>query len=122
VRRVEEYLDAHRGEAPSIPALCSIAGVSERTLEYAFRELVGVTPVRYLKLRRLNQVRRALRAPEAGARSVTEIALRAGFYDLGRFAGEYRALFGELPSQTLAAGRVRAGVARLEAGASTLAI
>jgi AraC family ethanolamine operon transcriptional activator len=122
VRRIEEYLDAHRGEAPSIPTLCSVAGVSERTLEYAFRELIGVTPVRYLKLRRLNLVRRALRAPEAGASSVTEIALRAGFYDLGRFAGEYRALFGELPSQTLAACRIRAGVARPEGSALSLAI
>jgi AraC family ethanolamine operon transcriptional activator len=114
VARIEEYLDAQRGAVPSIPALCGIAGVSERTLEYAFREHVGVTPVRYLKLRRLNQVRRALRARESAAASVTEIALRAGFYDLGRFAGEYRALFGELPSQTLADGRGRLGVARLE--------
>lgn len=122
VRRIEEYLDAHPGEAPSVPTLCSVAGVSERTLEYAFRELVGVTPVRYLKLRRLNRVHRALRAPEAATASVTDVALRAGFYDLGRFAGEYRALFGELPSQTLAACRVRAGVARLEGSASSPAI
>jgi AraC family ethanolamine operon transcriptional activator len=122
VRRIEEYLDAHRAEVPSIPTLCSVAGVSERTLEYAFREHLGVTPVRYLKLRRLNQVRRGLRAPDAATASVTDIALRAGFYDLGRFAGEYRALFGELPSQTLAACRVRAGVARPEGSASRLAI
>jgi AraC family ethanolamine operon transcriptional activator len=113
VRRIEVYLEAHRGQMPSVPTLCGVAGVSERTLEYAFREHVGVTPVRYLKLRRLNQVRRALRAPESAGASVTEIALRVGFYDLGRFAGEYRSLFGELPSRTLAESRVRFGRARL---------
>ena len=61
----------------------------------------GMTPVRYLKLRRLNQVHRDLRDAESGRDSVTEIASRSGFFDLGRFASEYRALFGELPSVTL---------------------
>ena len=100
VRRVEEYLDASPGEVPSIPTLCTVARVSERTLEYAFREHLGTTPVRFLKVRRLNRVRRELLAAEPGA-SVTAVALRAGVYDLGRFAGEYRQLFGELPSETL---------------------
>jgi AraC family ethanolamine operon transcriptional activator len=100
VRRVEDYLDASANEVPSIPTLCTVARVSERTLEYAFREHLGITPVRFLKLRRLNRVRRELLAAEPGA-SVTGIALGAGIYDLGRFAGEYRQLFGEVPSHTL---------------------
>jgi AraC family ethanolamine operon transcriptional activator len=100
VRRVEEYLDACGDEVPTIPTLCAVAGVSERTLEYAFREQLGTTPVRFLKLRRLNRVRRDLLAAAPGT-SVTGTALRAGVYDLGRFAGEYQRLFGELPSQTL---------------------
>lgn len=55
VRRVEEYLDSNQNGAPTIATLCGVAGVSERTLEYAFRVNLGTTPVRYLKLRRLNQ-------------------------------------------------------------------
>jgi AraC family ethanolamine operon transcriptional activator len=101
VARVEEYLEARRGERIAIPTLCGVAGVSERTLEYAFREQLGMTLVRYLKVRRLNQVQRALREAEPGSTNVTQVALQWGFLDLGRFAGEYRALFGELPSQTL---------------------
>jgi AraC family ethanolamine operon transcriptional activator len=101
VRRVEEYLDAHERELPSLAELCSIAGTSERTLEYAFREQLGVSPVRYLRLRRLNAVRRELRAAEPGTARVTDVAMRWGFWQLGRFAVEYRALFGERPSQTL---------------------
>jgi AraC family ethanolamine operon transcriptional activator len=112
VRRVEEYLDAHGdgGRDPSIPTLCTVAGVSERTLEYAFREQLDTTPVRFLMLRRLNRVRRDLLAPEQGV-TVTQIMLRTGVYDLGRFAGEYRQLFGELPSDTLRRG---SGTAVLE--------
>lgn len=100
VRRVEEFLDACGDDIPTIPALCAVAGVSERTLEYAFREQIGTTPVRFLKVRRLNRVRRGL-LDAAPGESVTAIALRAGVCDLGRFAGEYRQLFGELPSETL---------------------
>ncbi len=102
VRRVEDYLDASRGVFPSISRLCEITGASERTLEYAFRDQRGLTPSRYLKLRRMNLVRERLRAAHSPETRVTDIALDCGFYDLGRFAGEYRSLFGELPSETLA--------------------
>ncbi len=107
VRRIEEYLDASGDIVLSIPTLCQIAGTSERTLEYAFREQVGITPARYLKLRRMNLVRRRLGDPEWSNAGVTRIALDCGFYDLGRFAGEYRFLFGEVPSETLARARSR---------------
>jgi AraC family ethanolamine operon transcriptional activator len=101
VRRVEEFLDAHEREIPSLAELCAIAGGSERTLEYAFREQLGLPPGRYLRLRRLNHVRRELRAADPKTTRVTDVAMRWGFWQLGRFATEYRALFGERPSETL---------------------
>ena len=102
VRRVEDFLDSHESELPSVADLCSIAGVGERTLEYGFREQLGLPPGRYLRLRRLNHVRRELRAAEPGTTRITDVAMRWGFWQLGRFAVEYRALFGERPSATLA--------------------
>jgi AraC-like DNA-binding protein len=51
---------------------------------------------------RLNAARRALHAPAAYRKTVTEAAMSRDFYHLSRFAGQYRSLFGELPSQTLA--------------------
>jgi AraC family ethanolamine operon transcriptional activator len=102
VRRVEEFLDAHEAELPSLAELCAIAGVGERTLEYAFHAELGMPPIRYLRMRRLNHVRRELREAERGTTRVTDVAMRWGFWQLGRFATEYRALFGERPSQTLA--------------------
>lgn len=60
-----------------------------------------MSPKRYLVLRRLHQVQRALRAAAPEAATVTEVAMRYGFWQLGRFAVEYRARFGEPPSATL---------------------
>ena len=59
-------------------------------------------PHRYLVLRRMNQARRALRAARPGTVTVTDVAMRYGFWQLGRFAVEYHTLFGESPSATLA--------------------
>ena len=101
VRRVEEYLEAHPGDVPTIPELCALAGVSQRTLAYAFREHMRTTPVRFLRVHRLNGARRDLRDAEPGAVTVTDVALRWGFTELGRFAVEYRRLFDEAPSATL---------------------
>jgi len=101
VRRIEEYLEAHEREVPSLAELCAVAGVSERTLEYAFREQIGASPSRYLRMRRLNGVHSDLLHAESGTTRVTDVAMGWGFWELGRFAVEYRALFGERPSKTL---------------------
>jgi AraC family ethanolamine operon transcriptional activator len=101
VKRALEYLDGDPQPPPTIPELCRVAGVSQRTLEYGFRDLLGVTPVRYLKVLRLNRVRRGLSDGTPERDTVTSVAQRHGFVDLGRFACEYRQLFGERPSDTL---------------------
>lgn len=98
VSRAEEALAASINEPIYVQDLCNAAGVSERTLRNAFQSLYHVSPIRLLHLRRLHQVRAALRS-DAQA-SVTQVALRFGFVNLGRFAVEYRQLFGESPSHT----------------------
>lgn len=100
VQRVIDYLTVHSRQLPTIADLCKIAGLSERSLEYGFQEYLGVTPVRYLRIVRLNGVKRDLMSSYSDNVKIVDIALKWGFVELGRFAGEYRQLFGELPSET----------------------
>lgn len=86
--------------------LCRAGNVEERTLRRAFHRVLRMPPLRYLKLRQLNQVHAALTAAEARGQLVTDILTRYGVTELGRFATEYRSLFGEPPSQTARRGAV----------------
>lgn len=101
VRHVMDYLHNYGQNIPTIPELCKVAKLSERNLQYGFKEYLGVTPIRYLRLLRLNGVRRDLLLNRGKKDKIVDVALDWGFIELGRFASEYRQLFQELPSATL---------------------
>jgi AraC family ethanolamine operon transcriptional activator len=92
------------GEPVLLGELAAAAEVSERTIETAFYEYFGVGPIRYLQLRQLNRIHRALRAAVPAEVSVSNILVAHGVWEFGRFASRYRQLFGELPSETLRGG------------------
>jgi AraC-like DNA-binding protein len=97
----EEELAEHPNRHLHLPELCAVIGVSERTLRSCCAEFLGVSPSRYVLLRRLKRVQVALRDADPTTASVAEIASGCGFTELGRFAGAYRTAFGESPSTTL---------------------
>jgi AraC-like DNA-binding protein len=101
--RFEDALTAHHGSRLNMPALCSAVGVPERTLRVCCTEFLGMSPTRYLLLRRLNMARSALRRADPTTASVAEIARSHQFSEPGRFAVIYRTIFGEMPSSTLRA-------------------
>ena len=101
VARADAYLLAHVDARVSLAQLCRIVGLRERALRNAFYDLHGVSPKRYGLWLRLNGVRRELCRAGPRQATVTSIAARYGFYELGRFAGAYKAMFGERPSATL---------------------
>jgi AraC-like DNA-binding protein len=101
MHRFHRAVEENPEQALFIPELCTAIGVSERTLRICCQEQLGVSPKQYLLLRRMHLVRRGLRESAPTATTVTEIATRYGFWQFGRFAGEYKSLFGELPSTTL---------------------
>jgi AraC family ethanolamine operon transcriptional activator len=103
VRRAEEFLDANLTRPVYLEELATVLGVSQRSLNGAFRACFGIPPHAYLKTRRLALVRRALRDAQGGAELVKSVALGHGFWHLGHFSHDYKAMFGELPSATLAA-------------------
>jgi AraC-like DNA-binding protein len=102
LRRALEYLRHANLENQSIPEVSRAAGVSQRTLEYAFRDVFGLTPLQFLKLRRLHATRRDLLCASPQDATVMAIAYRHGLCHPSRFARNYRRLFGEQPSVTLA--------------------
>lgn len=86
-------------EHVSVEALCRRFHLSRRALQNFFEEATGMAPLAYMRMLRLNAVRRALLHGEA---SVSEAACAWGFNHLGKFAHQYAEMFGELPSQTRA--------------------
>jgi AraC family ethanolamine operon transcriptional activator len=101
IKLIKEYLNEFPQEPITVSRLCSIAGVSIRTLQYAFQEHYGVSPKTFLKNFRLNYVRRELRKSHHSTTRVNDVASLWGFWHMGQFAADYRKLFGELPSDTL---------------------
>jgi AraC family ethanolamine operon transcriptional activator len=95
-----ELMLGHTDEPLSILEVCSHLGTSRRKLNYSFQDVLGTTPVKYLRALRLNGVRRGLRDAAKGV-MVQDVAAHWGFWHLGQFAQDYKRLFGELPSSTL---------------------
>jgi AraC family ethanolamine operon transcriptional activator len=101
VDAAQAFMRSRIAEPITVADLCVELGVSRRTLQYSFQEVLGTNPVRFLRAMRLNGVRRDLRAGMAPADSVQDIAARWGFWHLGHFVTDYKQMFGELPSETL---------------------
>ena len=80
----------------SVAEVCQQLGISRRTLQYCFQNLLNTTPMAYLRAERLNGVRTMLKT----ANSVTEAAAHWGFWHFGHFSQEYKKMFDELPSTT----------------------
>jgi AraC-like DNA-binding protein len=101
VKKAEDYVLTRTGDHVSLSELCLVAGVSERALQNAFKEVMGLTPLAYLARVRLHRVRQALLEGTQGTTTVTAEALKWGFWHFGEFSRAYRNCFGELPSDTL---------------------
>jgi AraC-like DNA-binding protein len=101
IARFEEFLATNYDRPLYLAEICTALGVSERTLRICCHEHLGMGPVRYLWLRRMHLARRALTLANPATMTVSQIATDHGFWELGRFAVEYRTLFGKSPSDAL---------------------
>ncbi len=101
VRACEDHAARARYQGVTLADLCVASGASERWVRHAFHECYGMSPTAYLRLIALHEVRHALLHGPPGHDTVGRAASDFGFWHLSRFAGQYRALFGESPSTTL---------------------
>jgi AraC-like DNA-binding protein len=84
-----------------ISDFCAVLNVNPRTLHKAFIKIMGMPPHPFFQKRRLSQAYQVLANADPREFSVSDIAMRLEFSELGRFSVQYRGLFGESPSETL---------------------
>ena len=89
VRRAAALLREQEFEPVRLRDVCQAIGVC------------GMSPMRFERLQRLIDARRALQTAPPDRGAVTQVAIQFRFFELGRFAKSYKAAFGETPSQTL---------------------
>lgn len=104
LQRAIAFIDAHAESRIRLADIVAAAGIAARALQYDFLRHHQITPLGYLRRVRLERAHRDLLAADpAGGDTVSAIAARWGFAKTGRFAEQYRAAYGRLPSQTLSA-------------------
>jgi len=101
IDKVRDYVLANRDQPVSIPDLCAHTHTSRRTLQYCFEDILGVSPVNYLRILRLNGARRELLGAGNARRQIGEVASAWGYGTFSQFSCDYRKLFGEPASATL---------------------
>jgi len=87
--------------APGLAELCAAAGVSQRWLHKCFIDVLGISPYNYIRLARLSKARELLLTREPTETLVKYVSLTVGYRLSGRFAKDYRSVYGENPSDTL---------------------
>jgi len=107
--RAEAFLRRSLDEPIRIEDVCSAVHASRPALHRSFRAALGTSPMAYWKSLRLSAARRDLKTARRGT-TVAAVAMRWGFFRLGCFSADYRAMFGEKPSETLSRARGRAAV------------
>ncbi|AUQ26460.1 HTH-type transcriptional regulator EutR [Dickeya zeae] len=103
IGRAREYVLSQQSEPVTVLDLCRRLHVSRRTLQNAFCDVMGCGPNAWLKMIRLNAVRRELVSPYSHHHTVQDAAMQWGFWHLSQFATDYQRLFNEKPSVTLKA-------------------
>jgi len=100
VDRVCELVLGQPDQPPTLLKVCRDVGTSPRKLDYCFRDVLGISPSKYLRAIRLNGARRELKQLAEPSLTVHDVAARWGFWHMGAFSTDYRLQFGELPSET----------------------
>jgi transcriptional regulator GlxA family with amidase domain len=102
VQEAMEYIETHLSEEITMERLARNVHMSIRSIQEGFREELGISPMAYVRERRLQRVREDLTdAIPADGVTVTGVAQRWGFHHLGSFSVHYRRRWGESPSETL---------------------
>jgi transcriptional regulator GlxA family with amidase domain len=106
LRKATEFIDCNLSEPIKVTTIADSIGASERKLYRSFQVYLNISPIRYVKEKRLAAINKALRHAHSNE-TVTSIALQFGISQFGRMAAEYKRAFGESPSETLRRSRLK---------------
>ena len=98
LNRAIRFFDQRFAERVTIPAVARVAGLSPKHFAEVFRSTMGCTPHQYLVRCRLRRARQLI-ALEGHRRSLTEIAVVAGFFDQAHLTRHFQRAFGQSPGQ-----------------------
>jgi AraC family ethanolamine operon transcriptional activator len=101
VKKAEEIAQSYIDKPLTLKQLCDALETSSSALAYGFQDIFGLSPMAYIKIQRLNGVRRAFKKADSDTTMVMQLAHEWGFWSPGHFARDYKEMFGELPSETL---------------------
>lgn len=99
IRRALDYLENVDGESVSVLNLSQKSCCSVRALEYAFKDVLNISPKKYLNVRKMHQIRKCLIHGEVA--NISKLLKSYGVINMGRFSRDYNHLFGEYPKETL---------------------
>ncbi|NVK72033.1 AraC family transcriptional regulator [Marinomonas sp. CT5] len=100
IGRIRNYVLDNITTDITIDELASLCEISRKSLYNLFERETGLTPSAYVRSLKLESAYAELKSNEH-IKNVTQVALKYGFTNLGRFSAQYREQIGELPSQTL---------------------
>ncbi len=98
---LEHWINANLTDSIQMDDLEKIAGVSKRSIQKAFQEYRGCSPMQAVSHLRLLKAREMLLAKNKKV-TVLDVAMTFGYLHPSRFASKYKKEFGENPSETLA--------------------
>jgi AraC-like DNA-binding protein len=101
IKRAIELIEERPIEPWTTVGLATELHLSVRALQAGFKREVGMAPMAYLRMVRLRRAHAALKEAQPGETTVQAVAVSLGLLHQGRFAVRYRAIFGEMPSETL---------------------
>jgi AraC family transcriptional regulator, ethanolamine operon transcriptional activator len=104
VRRVEQFMWQNVDEPLTLQRIGKQMNCRMRSLIYSFKDSFGIGPITYLKILRLNEAHRRLREARGDVR-IFDVAVALGFWHMGHFSADYKRMFGETASETLAEAR-----------------
>jgi len=100
IRLICDHVLANLTADIPVDELARMCRISRKSLYNLFERETGLTPSTYIRRLKLETIHSEL-STDQRVRNVTQVALKYGFTNLGRFSAQYREHIGELPSETL---------------------